>query len=280
MPGENVVGRGNLRDFQLCELNLLKHYVAFCEEHQLKYYAMGGTLLGAVRHKGFIPWDDDIDVGMPREHYDRFIELCSSGDLSFAVHTFQNDPEHTRYFARIEDPSLQFLRTDMNPPELTPAWIDVFPLDGMPDGRVSLPLHEFSILMHRAFYRFAQSRDSVPSSTAGRPMIEKVLIRLQTLIPLHRLFKPEGQWKALDKCLRKYPYATSPNMINAMGHWKLKEMFPKESYSDGQEYDFEDMTINGPVDYDRICTQMYGDYMMPVNTSHHQPTEELIKIEG
>ena len=68
-----------LRQMQLSELKMLKEAIAFFEENDITYYAIGGTLLGAVRHKGFIPWDDDVDLGIPREDYDRWIDMVKKG---------------------------------------------------------------------------------------------------------------------------------------------------------------------------------------------------------
>ena len=65
-----------VREIQLGELSLLKSFIAICSKHDLRYYALGGTLLGAIRHKGFIPWDDDMDLGMPRKDYEKFISIC------------------------------------------------------------------------------------------------------------------------------------------------------------------------------------------------------------
>ena len=65
-----------VRQIQLGELSLLEKYIEICSKYNLRYYALGGTLLGAVRHKGFIPWDDDMDLGMPRKDYEKFLEIC------------------------------------------------------------------------------------------------------------------------------------------------------------------------------------------------------------
>lgn len=261
----------SLRDLQLLELELFKKFKALCELHSLTYFAMGGTLLGAVRHKGFIPWDDDMDIGMPREDYDRFLELCAHNETDMTVSTFVEYPNHTRYFARIEDPSLSVMRYDMNPPEETPAWIDLFPLDGMPDTPVRLLMHKSSIQLHRALFRLSLFNETRPSTLSNRPWYEVVLIRMQRLVPMYRVLNPRRSWRSLDRCLRRYPYASSPSMINAMGHWKFREMFPKSVYGEGREYSFEGCGMNGPIDFDTVCTQLYGDYMTPVNDSHHQP---------
>ena len=67
-----------VRQIQLGELSLLEKYIEICTKHNLRYYALGGTLLGAIRHKGFIPWDDDMDLGMPRKDYEKFLEICQN----------------------------------------------------------------------------------------------------------------------------------------------------------------------------------------------------------
>lgn len=271
MDTSSQVTAGTIRELQLHELELFKVFSSFCEKNNLIYYALGGTLLGAVRHQGFIPWDDDMDLGMPREDYEVFLRTFSSDCPNVKLHWVGNDAKHTRYFARIEDDRVKVLRTDMEPPELTPAWIDVFPLDGMPKSGLSLICAKASIAIHRALFRFGQSRQSSAVITKSRPFHEKVLIKLQNVLPLYRVFQFEKMWDKLDVCLKKYPYATSPNIINAMGHWKFREMFPKVCYGEGAWYPFEDTVIRGPIDYDAVCRSLYGDYMTPVNTGHHQP---------
>lgn len=275
----HAAAKGTLRELQLHELDLFKSFASFCEKNELTYYALGGTLLGAIRHQGFIPWDDDMDLGMPREDYEVFLRTFSPDDPNVRLHWVGNDVNHTRYFARIEDERIKILRTDMEPPELTPAWIDVFPLDGMPEGGIGLALAKASILLHRALFRFGQSGKSRAVITNDRPFYEKVLIRLQNALCLYRIFPFKKMWARLDFCLKKHPYATSSNIINAMGHWKFKEMFPKSCYGEGAWYPFEDTVIFGPVDYDTVCRSLYGDYMTPVDTGHHQPKPTSLNQE-
>lgn len=261
-----------LREIQLLELSLFKIFRDFCDKTGLIYFALGGTLLGAVRHKGFIPWDDDMDLGMPREDYEVFLKTFQADDSGVRLHWHGNDPKHTRYFARLEDPSVKVLRTDMNPPELTPAWIDVFPLDGMPAKGLPLTIKKACIMARRATFRFSQQRHTIMRD--DRPWYEKAAISLQSILPLYRVFSFDREWAALDRCLKSNPYATSENIINAMGHWKFREMFPKSCYGIGAMYDFEDTQIRGPIDYDRVCSSLYGDYMTPVITGHHGTHEE------
>lgn len=115
----------------LVDLALFKEFSKFCKKNNIKYFALGGTLLGAVRHKGFIPWDDDMDLGVPREDYEKLLLLCSKEKVNFELHTFDNDENHYRYFARLEDSSVKIKRNDKSVSEISSAWIDIFPLDGI-----------------------------------------------------------------------------------------------------------------------------------------------------
>ncbi len=117
-----------LRKLQLAELGMAKKFVAFCDEHDLRYYMLSGTFLGAVRHKGFIPWDDDMDFGMPREDYDRLLEMCQNKKVQFEAHNWfvdHADLNHYRYILRIEDPSITLQRSFAENDEISSAWIDI-----------------------------------------------------------------------------------------------------------------------------------------------------------
>lgn len=267
MKKEQQATEVGLRELQLLELELFKAFKDYCDRNDLTYFALGGTLLGAVRHKGFIPWDDDMDLGMPREDYEVFLRTFSDQNDQVSLHWHGNDPDHSRYFARLEDPRAKVLRRDMVPPELTSAWIDIFPLDGMPSGRFALAYKKAKIMARRATFRFSQSSHTV--ITANRPWYERAAIILQTKLPINKIFSFDREWLALDRLLRADSYAESSIVINAMGHWKFREMFPKSCYGEGKMYEFEDTQVRGPVDYDAVCSSLYGDYMTPVNTAHH-----------
>ena len=113
-------------------INMLKWYHEFCVTHKLRYYIVGGTMLGAVRHEGFIPWDDDIDVGMPREDYNRFLEICKG----IQAHQYiveaptEENPEFKYLYAKIYDTTTTLVENVRNPINRG-VFIDVFPLDGI-----------------------------------------------------------------------------------------------------------------------------------------------------
>ena len=141
---------------QLAELKMLKETIAFFEENNLTYYAIGGTLLGAIRHKGFIPWDDDIDLGLPREDYDRMIRLVQEGKCPLKITgPWMDDPAVYWYPARVESEDT-LVRRYVHEEEVEQyIWIDLFPLDAMPNNVLLRKLKVLQVLVLRAMFRFS-----------------------------------------------------------------------------------------------------------------------------
>ena len=102
MAEQKTENQNDLRKLQLVELDILKEFLRICKKHHLRYYALGGTLLGAVRHEGFIPWDDDIDVGMPRPDFRRF-EKIAEKELPEYLHycSFKKTEGYHHYVPRV-----------------------------------------------------------------------------------------------------------------------------------------------------------------------------------
>ncbi len=250
-----------LRRLQLVELELFKKFSAFCDAHDITYYAIGGTLIGAVRHEGFIPWDDDMDIGVPREDYDRLLELCEREETPFELHSFRNDPDHYRFFAQIIDRSFRITRYDKKVPEEGYAWIDIFPLDGMPANRFGRWLWECYLLSIRMCYRFSLFDTAVDINKKGRPFYERALISLGKVLPVKRMFNTRKELARMDRAVRRFPYGTSLYTNNILGVRKFREVFPKSYYGSGRWFRFEDTKMFGPEKYDPILRQLYGDYM-------------------
>ena len=157
----------NLRKLQLVDLEILIRIRDFCEANQITYYISGGTYLGAVRHQGFIPWDDDVDVAMPRDSYEKFITLFpeSIKGSDMKLITYKNtENSFYHYPIRVESDKVKMKYTGAVNEKVISAWVDVFPLDGMPSNPVKSKLHQFDLLAKRALFKLSCFDDVVKNA--------------------------------------------------------------------------------------------------------------------
>ncbi len=266
------------------EIFILREILKIIDKYKLRYYMLGGTLLGAVRHHGFIPWDDDIDIGIPRPDYEKFVEVIGD-ELKdpFAIHSLQSGLcEFSYYYVRIVDTRVKVLRKKAEKDVVLPIWVDVFPLDGVPEDererkhwlKKARQLHkEFRISQFYYYYYttnvWKEKNGSI--KTLSRRFIGKT--------GLYRLLNTERVWEKLDRQLKMYDYDKARRIINFCGFWGDKEMFPKSVYGEGRLYPFEDLMLIGPVDYDYVLKQMYGDYMTPPEESKRHVHVSLVVEE-
>lgn len=253
-----------LRDLQLCELEIAREVVEICRRHHLQLYMMGGTFLGAVRHGGFIPWDDDVDLGLSRRDYETFLRVAPEElQERYRLRHFATDPEMQYYPAQVVDPTFEILDTSAQVEKTRCAWIDLFPLDGVPEGRLSFFLHKYRLLYLRMMLKYSQFSQVVAVNLAHRPFHERALIGLGRHLRLEQRLDTGKRMRLIDRCLKKYPYEGASRVVNFMGAYKFREMFPRTVYDKVAEYSFEDMTLPAPRDYETVLRQMYGDYMIP-----------------
>lgn len=246
------------------EKEIIVYYIQICEKLGLKYTILGGTLLGAVRHKNFIPWDDDVDFGMPRPDYEKLINyLIKHDNKSFPFKNFRNSDIKT-YFSRIENKKAKIIDRSAEKKDERNAWIDIFPLDGMPSNKLLLKAHQVNLLRLRLLLQYSQFSDIVNVSLTERPIVEKIFIKLGELLKPERFLNTHKIMIKLDKSLKKYTYENSLFAVNFMGAYKFREMFDRNVYEDLVLYSFDDIQLFGPREYDLVLSQLYGKkYMLP-----------------
>ncbi|MBQ7416121.1 MAG: LicD family protein [Oscillospiraceae bacterium] len=255
----------HLNDTQRYILHVLREVTRVLDELQIPYFMQGGTMLGAIRHGGFIPWDDDVDLGIPRADYDRLLkEVSARLPENLELRTYDDETDHHYYFARIVDTRYQIRRMGSLEERLENIWVDLFPLDGMPNGFISRQWHKFRLLMTRLKFHLS-CFEKVNIKRPGRPLVERIIIRIAMLTRVGKWFNTRKQLDKMDRLLKKYPPENSEYLVNFTGQtsYKFNEMFKKEVYGDGVEYAFEDMTLVGPEQYDAYLKSLYGDYMTP-----------------
>ena len=248
---------------QEIELNLLKEFLLICKKENLHYYLLGGTLLGAVRHKGFIPWDDDVDIGMPRKDYEKFISCAQKYLPEYCfLQTFRTDPQYPFPFAKIIDNRTIYKEFLLSKLQINHGvWIDIFPLDFCSTNYKWLTFLQ-RILFKRTSCKFVFKKN----------FIQRMLQVLSCVICPS--WNKSIEWH--DKLLQAQESDTTM-MANFCGCWRTKEIVPSEWFGKGAELKFENLRVMGPKHYDKWLTQVYGDYMQlpPVEKRKacHNPCE-------
>ncbi len=262
------------------DLEIVKEVVAICEKHGFTYFMLGGTMLGAIRHKGFIPWDDDIDLGIPRKDYDRFLAIAPK-ELSkhLKLVNYHTDPEYHYYIARILDTETKVEEERIgNDNRFTNASIDIFPVDGTPNNNVLRKVYFFRVLYHRALMSLCY-KDSIDRKRP-RGTAEKVLLWVMERLPVEKMTTPYKQKEKIDKLLRKQKVEGSKFIGNIMGAYRTKEIVPAEFYGKGKMYPFEDIELRGMEMADEYLKWTYGDYMQLPPEDKRKTHFKILEIHG
>ncbi len=246
------------------ELAMYKQVAEICRSEDLRFYALGGTLLGAVRHGGFIPWDDDIDIALPRPDYDRFVGIAKRELPSYLVPKTYRDEQgesHPMFICIIKDTRTKIQLNHANVTENTSVWLDVFPLDAMPSNTLLRTVHKYRLLYERMKIQFSMYEENVHQHRENRPLHERALMKFREKTGFGSQWDTYELMCHIERTLRQYDYEREGWFVNMFGAYKFREMFPKEWFGNGIELPFEDTTIPCPVEYNKVLTQMYGDYM-------------------
>lgn len=254
-----------LNETQQYIMSVLNSVLEITEKLNIKSYMQGGTMLGAIRHKGFIPWDDDVDLGLLRPDYEVFLkEVEKFLPEHLELRTYWDETSHHYYFARIIDNRHLIKRMGSVEERFENVWVDIFPLDGMPNKTAARKFHQLRLSWARLLYHFS-SIEKVNVKRPGRPAIEKIVIKIALSLKFIFRMNTGKRLDKIDRLLKKYPVTGSDYIINFMGQtsFKFNEMIKKEVYGGGTLYPFEDIQLLGPAQYDAYLTSLYGDYMVP-----------------
>ena len=257
----------NIERLHQVDLDIVKEVINICNENGLVYYALGGTMLGAIRHKGFIPWDDDIDLGMPRKDYERFLEIAPSLlSKTLRLVNYKTDKDYHYYITRVQDIETRVMENRYEAEgKYTHVSIDIFPLDGSPNNALLRKIYYFKVMMHRGM--MALHYKNGIDKERKRGLCERLFLKMMTTLPTDKLFDAYHQKEKIDKILKKHNMWGSDFSGNIMGAYRTVEMIPTSWYGKDAFYNFENIKIRGIKEYDKYLSHLYGDYMQlpPVN---------------
>lgn len=248
------------------EMDMLRKVDEICQKYHLTYYADSGTLIGAIRHKGFIPWDDDIDLVMKRADYNKLLEVASKEFHDpFFFQTTYSDIEYIRGHAQLRrSDTTGAILSDVNRKFNRGIFIDIFPLDNIPDNKLMFKLHKIRIsLLWRLLYEYYYD-ETMEHSWKGK-IFGSISRLFYKIVDYKRLFhhyeKVCSKYNCQKtKCLSYISYSNG----------KEKHLWEEEWFSAFHRVPFEFMDIIVPDGYDERLRKEYGDYMIIKNipTSH------------
>lgn len=266
------VSQAECREIQM---SMLKEIDSFCRTNGITYYLAFGTLLGAVRHQGFIPWDDDVDIMMPRKDYERF-ELLFPTDQVFRFLTRNNTQNFPYAFGKVID-----TRTVKKEPlreryQVIGMDIDVFPIDNYPTSAEEakqwcLTITKTQSKLNKTFSKYSKGRTFIRS------------LAKNTIVAIHRLNDDLGVCTVndlvsqIDSLAQKYnSVETGYCGIASISTYGERKRNKKEVYASSVDVRFEGSLFPAPVGYDEYLTDTYGDYMqlppLEKRITHHQNT--------
>lgn len=242
-----------LRKLQLTQLEILKIFDRFCREHDLKYSLYAGSLLGAVRHQGFIPWDDDLDVCMSRADYDRFIKLWSEYPVDgYILQNKENAPEFTQSFTKLRKDHTTFLQFDWERARYhTGIFLDIFPVDRIPNGKWNRAVFKARCMLYQLL-----TREFAPPK--GSRIIRLGAVVLLRCIP--KSARPKLRKKLLNQ-IAKYNQNTALDCIFIETMATIGKPYVAALTEEYVELPFEDGSFLCFEKWQDYLTCKFGDYM-------------------
>lgn len=248
----------DIQEIKKIGLKTLLFFDDFCNKHNLTYYISYGTLIGAIRHKGFIPWDDDVDLWMMREDYDRLIALSDEMDgQPYKLNCVQSNPDLAIPFAKVTRTDTVLLPSRFITGYLYGCSIDIFPLDTVGDYtseedalKALLKVKEKHLKVINKYHQYTGGK----KEHGLKRILKESLYKLSTI-----------RYGSISDVMNKYSYSLVDEFPDAKGEYLATvagdHVFKKEWYSERVYLDFEGYKFPAPIEYDKALKSEYGDYM-------------------
>jgi lipopolysaccharide cholinephosphotransferase len=247
-----------LEQIKDCETNILSTFADFCDKNNLRYYLSYGTLIGAVRHQGFIPWDDDIDVEMPRSDYNKIMEILSQQNNLITENIELKTPFSANYqypFAKVIDNTTFVQEITMKKKYKTSVWIDIFPLDNIPDSPQEAKqfINKAKKISKYYFY-------TIERKYSGKDLIGKIKFNTIRLL-LTPVYKIINQKQRINRFAQKYSSQNTQRFTELIANNYAEFSIRDNSFLAQTKLQFENRMYTTFADYDTFLKNYYGDYM-------------------
>lgn len=244
-------------------LELLKYFDSFCRKNNLTYFLSGGTLLGAIRHKGFIPWDDDADVMMPRADYNKLLNLSNDISGKLELKSLENDSNWEYPFAKLNDTTT--IVDDEYRSAQHGIFLDIFPIDHLPDD----------IKVQKKIVKEIKMLDVLRGSSSKKKFKpEEKYVFLKKMVSKYANSKGSSYYaKKMDKYVRNLNESNVLSKTNGailVPNYGIREFLPIGTFDDAISTPFEDTELSVPKNYKTYLESLYGDY-------HKLPSEDQRK---
>ncbi len=254
-------------------LDMLSWFHEFCVSNHLRYYLIEGSMLGAARHHGFIPWDDDVDVGMPRRDYDRLMEIFSDSNNKYVLETpYSQKSDYIYPCSKLYDATTTYVEKARKICKRG-IFIDVFPLDGMGNT-----IEESKKYYEKIDFLNMLLATRVCALSKDRAFVKNASIIVSRIIP-DFIIPVQTLLKRIDTQCKQKDYDDCEYVTCAMSTYRDKEIIERSVYGEPQLYDFEDIQVYGVEHYDEYLAHIYGNWRKLPSKEQQMPRHNYVYID-